>query len=86
MPKRICFQIPDEHLTRVAEAVVTLYPIPVDDKTGAPLYTADEWIDEKLRQTPIDWVFLFEKRQAAKTAVEAVERDDQVITLEPAAL
>ncbi len=79
MPKQVHLVIPDVHRDRVTEATQGLFPIPVDEDTGEPLFTVDDWVNEKLRQTPVDWVHLWEKRQAGKAAVAAVVRDDGVI-------
>jgi hypothetical protein len=86
MPKQISFEIPDIHEARIQQAVAALYPIPTDEKTGDPLYTADEWVDERLRRVTVDWVYLWEQRQAKETAVNSVVRDDSVISIKAVAV
>ncbi|OHB56136.1 MAG: hypothetical protein A2Y07_01300 [Planctomycetes bacterium GWF2_50_10] len=52
----ITFTIPDEQVQKLVDAVVYYWPVPVDESSGKPLYTSEQWTKEWYRQHMIETV------------------------------
>ena len=62
--------IPEAQVQRVANAFVTLYPIPLDEETGEPLYGVAQWVRMKMVDH-IKRVVTRVEKQAARQAADA---------------
>ena len=69
------FTIADEDISRITEAMVALYPIPMDSDMN-PKFTPGQWVKERTRQFIIDTVYRAEQLDAKRQAGNAVVRDD----------
>jgi hypothetical protein len=69
----IKFTIPDDKVSRVVNAICGLYPIPTETnpetKIITPLFTANQWAREVIKNWIINQVAKFEYKEQQKTIV-----------------
>jgi len=72
----INFNIPDEKLQRIVDAMKGLFSIPEDDD-GKPLFTDNAWAKEAVRRFIRDTVARWEQKEA-KDAIRFTPENDIV--------
>lgn len=72
---QIIFNIPDEKVQRVIDAVKGIFPVPVN-LAGEPLFSDAAWAKERFRRMMIQTVHAYE----TKIAVDQIIKDDSLIT------
>lgn len=78
---KIIFNIPNNKVKKVADALAGLYPIPekpksVNSDVFVPAFTKEEWIKECIRRWVIDQVKTWEEKEIKK---QQVVKDDKII-------
>jgi len=71
----INFTIPDDKISRIVTAMKGLYPIPVDEETGEPQFTDNQWAKESVRRWIRDQVARYEQREAINDIAFSPEDD-----------
>lgn len=74
----IKFNISDDKVERVKEAMKGLYPIPVNPDTQKPLFTDNTWAKEVIRRFIVQQVARWEQVKAQK-AIKFMP-DDTIVT------
>ncbi len=76
----ISFDIPNEKVQRVANAMCGIFPIPIDEESGIPLFTKNQWAKEAIRRFVIKTVGRWEKKIAIDEARNNTPEDDDLLT------
>ena len=73
----IKFQIPDDKLPRIVAAMKGFFAIPLDEETGEPLFTDNQWAKECIRRYVISIVQRYETVKARETIV--IQQDNGLL-------
>jgi len=74
----ITLTIPNDKVQRVTDAMQAAHPVPKDEVTGQPLFTANEWAKQVLIRFIVDMVHTHEKAEARRAL--NIVADNELVT------